>query len=226
MILWNGIDLRTKGIIVERTPEITKGKKRITIYDIPGRSGFLSVDEGTYESFVMSIECHASEEANFNDISTFLDGYGTLSLDGEKEYTAIIQNAIPFSKVQMFKQFIVEFLVNPIAQDIDYEEVNISESSTELEINESYYEITPVLEIECSGDIAITINNNTFYLYGTDGIYILNSQNKTIVEDGKNVSNIMNGNFPTLHEGINNIDYVGDVTSFKIQYKKTYLVGI
>ena len=226
MLIWKGIEFRNKGIIVEKTPDISKGEKRITTYDIPGRNGFLSVDEGTYNSFVVSVECHAREEVNFNEICEFLDGYGTLSFDGEKEYTAIIQNAIPFSKVQMFKKFVIEFLVNPIAKDITPTEYVVSSSPSEIVIENSFYEIKPTITLNCSGDVSVTINNQTFYLNDADGVYTLDCENKVITNMGLNASSSMVGDFPSLYAGTNVIEYTGDITSFVIEYKKSYLVGV
>ena len=80
MVKWNNIDFSTKGIVVEKTPTISKGKKRIDIYEVDGRNGFLSIDKGTYEPFSLQVECHAKETANFDEIKAFLDGYGTLNL--------------------------------------------------------------------------------------------------------------------------------------------------
>lgn len=225
MIIWKGIEFRNKGIIVEKIPKISKGKKRITTYDIPGRNGFLSVDEGTYEPFSMQVECHTKETNNLQEICSYLDGYGNISFDNKKQSTAIINNAIELDKVQMFKKFIVNFLVNPIFEDINVTSYDVINSS-QLEISDSYSDIYPTINIQCSGDISITINNNTFYLENTDGEYILDCKNKVITHNGTNASNLMNGDFPTLKNGINEIEYTGTITSFNIYYKKTYLVGV
>lgn len=225
MIIWKNIEFRNKGIIVEKIPKISKGKKRITTYDIPGRNGFLSVDEGTYEPFSMQVECHTKETNNIQEICSYLDGYGNISFDNKKQSTAIINNAIELDKVQMFKKFIVNFLVNPIFEDINVTSYDVINSS-QLEISDSYSDIYPTINIQCSGDISITINNNTFYLENTDGEYILDCKNKVITHNGTNASNLMNGDFPTLKNGINEIEYTGTITSFNIYYKKTYLVGV
>ena len=224
MLLWKGVDFRDKGIIIEHTPKISKSKKKINIYEVPGRNGFISVDTGTYEPFSMSVECHFSESANKDEICEFLDGYGTLSLDGEREYTAVINNAIEFEKVLRFKRFPVMFLVNPIAEDITETEVNISLNDDTLTIDDTYSDIYPIIELECTGNISITINNRTFYLKNSNGTYRLDCKNKEIFDElGLNASSIMLNDFPTLKKGENNISYVGDVSNFKIKYKKTYL---
>lgn len=225
MIIWKKKDFKDLGIIVEKTPKISKAKKRINIYEIPGRNGFLSEDEETYEAFSLSVECHAKENCNFDEIFEFLDGYGTLSLDGKREYTAIINNAISFEKVLMFKKFIVQFLVNPICKDVEFTNHTVSSDNEIIEINNTYWDIEPNISLTCSGNVSITINGKTFNLDNSDGTYILDCKNKIITKNGLNSSNIMQGEFPTLKKGTNYINYIGNITDFTISYKKTYLWG-
>lgn len=226
MIKWNNIDLRTKGIIVEKTPKISKGKKNIETYAIDGRSGFLTIDKGTYQSFTVSLECHAREDADFDEIKAFLDGYGTLSFENDREYTAIINNAIPFEKVGIFKRFIIQFLVNPIAKSIQSFEEVISSASYNFTITDANVEMDPTITLVGSGDISITVNNKTFYLYELEAgkTYTLDSEVKEIKDNlGNNVANKMNGNFPTIKPGSNTVEYTGSITSLKFNYKKNYL---
>lgn len=225
MIIWKNKDFRELGIIVESTPKISKPKKRISIFEIPGKSGFLSEDEETYEAFSLSIECHAREGGNFDDISEFLDGFGTLSFDGKREYTAVINNAIPFEKVLMFKKFIVQFLVNPICEDIISTKYNVVSNSEVLTIDRTYYWIEPIITLACKGKVSITINNQTFHLDNSNGTYILDCKNKLITKNDINASNIMSGDFPKLKKGNNEISYLGTVIRFEIEYKKTYMWG-
>lgn len=225
MVIWKKKNFKDFGIIVEYTPKISKAKRRINQYTVEGRNGFLSIDDGTYEPFSVSIECHAKETADFNKICEFLDGFGTLSFDGKKQYTAIINNSIPFEKIMMFKKFIVQFLVNPICEDIESEIFTVDEESTVLNILDTYYDIEPVLTIECFGNVSITINNQTFHLDNADGKYVLDCKNKLITQNDLNVSNIMSGDFIKLSKGDNQINFIGQVTNFVIEYRKTYLWG-
>ena len=161
MYKWKNEDLRDYGIIVEKIPTISKAKKKIDIMQIDGRNGFLSIDTGTYEPFNVTLECHCTDEANLNEIKAFLDGYGTLSFDGIKEYTAVIDNTIPFETIlPIFKKFQISFLVNPIAEKIEETIVDILEES-ELDIT-TYADIYPTLEIESTGNISVEINNIIF----------------------------------------------------------------
>lgn len=222
MVLWNGTDFKTKGIIVEKIPTISKGKKKIDLYQIDGRNGFLSVDTGVYEPFSVNLECHCQDTANLDEIKAFLDGYGTLSFDGVRQYTAVIDNTIPFEQVQMFKRFQVSFIVNPIAESISGTTVALTGLAS-FSIS-SYSEVYPIITIVGSGNISVNINNKIFYLNGANGTYTLDSKNKEIFDsNNQNASGIMNGDFPIFKNGTNTISTTGTITSISATYKTTYL---
>lgn len=227
MVLWNGTDLSTKGIVVEKIPTITKGKKRIETYEVEGKNGLLMIDKGTYDSFIVSLSCHFNEVNSIDEIKAFLDGYGTLSIDGTREYEAIVNNKIDFEEVERsgFRKFPLQFLCNPIAHDINSTEKTISASPTTFEISQTA-NTYPILTIKGSGDVSITFNNITFYLYGLEAAktYTLDCNAKEIVDQlGNNCSNKMRYNFPYLKPGENTIAYSGTITQFTITYKKAYL---
>lgn len=226
MVLWKGIKLRTKGIIVENVPNISKGKKRIQTYEIPGKNGVLMVDKGTYSQFVCSLECHFdTDNFSIDSIKEFLDGYGTLSFDGITEYNAIIQNQIDFEKVAMFRKFVVQFLVNPISTDIEPTTYVVENNPDTLNISATA-NMYPVITLVGDGDVSITINNKTFYLYDLDQslTYTLDCDAKVITNsNGLNCSNQMQYDFPYLQKGENTISYIGTINSFSIAYKKAYL---
>lgn len=228
-VYWKGENLNQHGIIVDKTPSISKGKKDIDTISIPGRNGFLTIDRGTYQPFVVSLECHARETADFDDIKSFLDGYGTISFDNEREYTGIVRNAIEFSKALMFKRFPIEFMVNPISEDIIKTIKPIITSATPsytgvIEIVGGNAPIYPVIEITTTGDLTGDINGYTFTL--NQGTYILDCKNQVIVdENGDNMSSQMDGSYPILHNGDNEVmlSSDGNITLFRVTYKKAYL---
>ena len=224
MVKWNNIDFKNKGIIVEKTPTISKGKKNIETYTIDGRNGFLSIDRGTYQPFSLSIECHARENANFDEIKAFLDGFGTLTFDNEREYTAIVNNAIPFEKVQMFKSFVVQFMVNPIAHDITPTTINLLTGlvDNKFTITGATTDMTPIIEITCTDNVTITINNKSFSI-NSSGTYILDCENKIITKNGLNASSEMLGDFPIFKVGENTIETTGTISALTAEYKKAYL---
>ena len=229
MILWNNVDFASKGIIAERIPTIAKGKKNITTYQVEGRDGFLAVDSGTYQPWVLTIPCHfATNSANFDDIKAFLDGFGTLSFDGVREYTAIVDSQIDFEKVKQanFRRFPVQFLVNPIAQAISAKSVTISSSSYTLNISSATARMFPTLTIKGQGDCAFTFNGNTFYMSSMSSAltYTFDCFNKVVYDNNSNnCAGQMLYDFPYLQPGSNTIAFSGSVTSFDLSYKEAFL---
>lgn len=227
-ILWNGTALNALGIVVDRIPPITKGKKRIETYDVPGRNGFLAVDEGTYEPFVLSLECHMRSSEDFDAVKAALDGYGTLSLDnGVRQYTAIVNNQIDFEKVRQapFRRFPVQFLVNPIAVETAVNTVTVTSSPTTINIADATTEMFPTITLEGSDLLHITFNNTSFtFIADNTKTYTFQCDLKEVFDDDDlNASALMNGDFPLLKPGTNTISYTGTVTSFTVQYSKAYL---
>lgn len=226
MVIWKGINLLGKGIIVEKEPNIIKGQKNISIYEIEGRNGNLVIDNGTYKSFTLSINCHLDTDvADIDEIKELLDGYGTLSLDGKREYYAYIKNSISFTKViGKFKSFIIQFQVNPIAHDINSTLVNVTKNGQQFNINKGIA-TNPIISIKGEGNLDITVNNTMFKLFNLNPsfTYRLDCENKVITANGLNVANQMQYDFPSLRKGTNTVNYTGTVNEFKIEYKKAYL---
>lgn len=238
MIKFKGYDLTSKGIIVDELPKIQKPKKRIDIYEIQGRNGFVSVDNNTYNSYNLQVQCHLADNADMDEISAFLDGYGTISFDGVKESTAIVNNNISFETIRNsgFKKFILSFLINPIFEDIEatiktavfryltqYYTYTLTESL-------NYNTYPTELEIEISSDTDFYINDRKFSLK-LDSLsgshYFLDCKNKEIFDsNGVNKSGYMSGDFPYLDtSGSNVIKCTTLPTTFKITYHKPHLMG-
>lgn len=226
MFYWKNISSDEMGIIVSKTPAIFKGKRNIEKISIPGRSGFLSFDHGTYESFIISVECHFNKGVTSQDeILTWLDGFGKLSFDNVRQWDAVIVNSISLEKViGLYRSFLIQFECQPIAEAINENIYIVTSNPATLNIFEATAQMEPIIEITGTGDVLVSINNKTFYLYGIEGKYILDSKWKVITDSGGlNASDQMLYEFSVLAPGINEIEYLGNITEFKIRYKKAFL---
>lgn len=218
---WKGFTFASKGVVIEKTPIPPKANHSFTSYTIPGRSGSLNIDNKTYDDIPLSLECHFnSENVNKNDIDSWLDGYGKLQLDDEKEYTGRITNTIPFTKVMNFRKFIVQFVLNPFAKALTPTVVSRTTTGT---FSASTFETYPTITITCSGNISVGLNGTTFTLTGADGTYILDCEAKVITKNGINQSSIMSGDFPKVINGDNSLTVSGTISALEISYYKTYL---
>lgn len=225
---WNGETFNSKGIIIEKKPVIPRANHSYEQYEIPGRDGFLTIDNKTYDPIVFSLECHFKENSNINEIRAWLDGYGTLQIDDEKVYTGYISNSIDFEKVLNFQKFIIQFMLQPIAKSLDVT-TNILYESQEYNVmskkftSATYTNAYPIIKITCSGDTIVTINDKTFIIYDADGTYILDCESKVITKNGINQSSNMSGEFPYIKPGSNDLSIDGIISQLRIDYRKTYL---
>lgn len=219
---WNGITFNSKGIVIEETPVIPKAKRRFTQYTIPGKDGYTSIDNKTYDAIPFTLKCHYKEGlGNRNEIGAWLDGYGTLQIDDEKEYTGYISNSISFEKVISFKKFPVQFMLQPIATAINSTIINMNSSGSFY--SDTYTDAYPIIRVTGTGNITIGLNGTQFTIYSASGEYILDCKAKVITKNGFNESSNMSGDFPRVVKGSNALTVTGTVTSLSIEYKKSYL---
>lgn len=225
---WNGETFNSKGIIIEKTPVVPRANHSYEQYEIPGRDGFLTIDNKTYEPIPFSLECHFKEDVDINEIRAWLDGYGTLQIDEEKEYTGYISNSIDFEKVLNFQKFIIQFILQPIAKSLETI-TNILYEAEEYDVisktftSSTYTKTYPIIKITCTGDTTITINDKTFIIYDADGTYLLDCEAKVITKNAINQASSMSGEFPYIKPGINDLSVNGNVSELRIDYHKTYL---
>lgn len=219
---WKGITFNSMGVVIEETPIMPKPKNNFTQYTIPGRNGFLAIDNKTYNSIPFTLKCHYnSENANRDEIAAWLDGYGTLQIDGEKEYTGFISNTIPFEKVVRFRKFPVQFMLQPIAKAL--ETTTINALGVDDFDSDTFVETYPIITITGTGDISFSINNINFTIYEASGTYILDCEAKIITKNGINQSMNMSGDFPYIVNGNNSIVKSGNITAVSIEYKQTFI---
>lgn len=227
-ISWNNQKFFDKGVIIEKIPTITKPKKRFNTYNIPGRNGVLNIDQGTYDTIACTLECHFRDDTtNITTLNSWLDGFGKLSLDGVKYYEGIISNNIPYDQLQNFKKFQVNFTLNPIQKKITANEVvvDISEATQTINVGGTY-KTYPVIELEGTGQLIVRIGETTFTITANGNYpYIIDCEAKEITQNNVNVSSSMNGDFPALIPGDNEIylSGTGTYTSMTITYHESYL---
>ena len=225
---WKGETFNSKGIIIESIPVVPRANHSYQKYQIPGRDGFLTIDNETYEPIPFSLKCHFKEGIDINEIRTWLDGYGTLQLDNEKVYEGFISNSISFEKIIEFQKFIIQFVLQPIAKaltittDTIYESEEYAVVSTTFTSN-TYTKTFPLITLTCQGDTVITLNGKSFIIYDANGTYLLDCNAKIITKNGINQSGNMSGEFPFIKAGTNNLNINGFVTKLQVDYYKTYL---
>ena len=82
---FKGKDSRDFGILISAAPEKVRAERRVEQVTIPGRNGDLTVDEGTYAPYVLSVECGTRGSENLDEILAWLNGAGELILCTEPD---------------------------------------------------------------------------------------------------------------------------------------------
>lgn len=219
---WKNYSFNSKGIIIEKTPIPNKPKHSYTQYTIPGRNGYLAIDNKTYDPLLLSLECHLdTNNADMNEIRAWLDGYGELQIDSEKKYRGFISNAISFEKITHFRKFIIQFTLQPLAIAVTPTTIDALEED-EID-SDTYAKAYPKITITGTGDISFSINNVGFTIEDADGTYVLDCEAKIITKNGINQSNNMSGDFPYIINGTNPIIKSGTITAVTVEYSKTFL---
>lgn len=220
---WKGIAFNSMGIIIEKTPIANKPKHSYNQYTIPGRNGYLAIDNKTYDPLLLSLECHfdTNKVDDINDLRAWLDGYGELQIDDERVYTGYISNAISFEKITHFRKFIIQFTLQPLAKAVESTEIDAL--SLDTLAAETYTNTYPTITITGTGDISLSINNVGFTIYDANGTYTLDCEAKVITKNGINQSSSMSGEFPYIVDGDNSIIKTGTITALTIEYYKTFI---
>ena len=219
---WKGTSFNSMGIIIEKVPIPNNPQHSYTQYTIPGRNGFLAIDNKTYDPLLLSLECHLdTNNVDINEIREWLDGYGELQIDDERVYTGLISNSIKFDKITHFRKFMIQFTLQPLAKSVEPIEVDALELETL--VVDTYTKTYPKITITGTGDITFNINNVGFTIYEADGTYILDCEAKIITKDGINQSMNMSGEFPYVVNGDNLLTKNGTITGLTIEYSKTFI---
>lgn len=224
--IFNDINSKDRGIIVNTLPPISKPERSYEEIDVPGKNGKLYIDNNCYNSFTYEMTCTLMPGSNIRTIAEWLNGSGKLTLCTEldKFYNVIIKNQIDFEQVyRICNEFVVIFDIQPISHSIEEKELVVSKE-TNLIIKESTYEIKPYIRVNGSGNITLTINNKSIVLKIIENYIELDCELEEAYKDNLNCnSKIECDDFPKLLPGTNNISWIGSVLSIQIKYREAFL---
>lgn len=224
--IFNNINSKEKGILVNNLPPISKAERKYEELEIPGRNGKLYIDENCYNTFTYAITCTLMPDSNIREISKWLNGTGKLVLCTEldKIYDVLIKDQIDYEQTyRICNQFEVNFEVQPVAKSVLEKEINLNEESS-LIIKESTYQIKPYIKVVGSGNITLTINNNSINLKNIEDYIELDCELEEAFKDNENCnSKVECEDFPILFPGENIISWTGNISNLYIKYKEAFI---
>lgn len=229
-IIWKGIDSNTiPGLIICELPPITKPKMKTSIIKIDGRDGDI-IEELGYESYTKNISIGLARNYKIDEVIKYFTGAGTLELSNEpnKIYNCKIIDKIDYEKLLRFKKAIVKFHTQPfkylknesIVEQTITTQTSINVENIGLEISK------PIITLEGTGTIEISINNKTIFKYifpDNETKVVIDSIEEEAYLEGVYKNRNMLGEFPELQVGKNIITWTGTITKIKIEPKSRWL---
>lgn len=229
-IIWKGIDSNTiPGLIICELPPITKSKMKTSIIKIDGRDGDI-IEELGYESYTKNISIGLARNYKIDEVIKYFTGTGTLELSNEpnKIYNCKIIDKIDYEKLLRFKKAIVKFHTQPfkylknesIVEQTITTQTSINVENIGLEISK------PIITLEGTGTIEISINNKTIFKYifpDNETKVVIDSIEEEAYLEGVYKNRNMLGEFPKLQVGKNIITWTGTITKIKIEPKSRWL---
>ncbi len=218
------------GILISAMPDIVKPKPREEEITIPGRNGVLTIDEGTYEGYTLSVTCGTRGVKKLGEIAAWLNGHGNLILSTEpdKVYWARVSNAISISDViYLYNSFLVQFKVFPFKYSVGAvnshaDDVTLTTASTINNKGTVYSQ--PTITVYGTGDIALTINDTNYGLTSVDEFITIDSEMMEVYKGTTNANNKYSAmDFPRFEVGENRISWTGNVTKIEIDPKWRWL---
>lgn len=216
--------------MISAMPDIVKPKRREDEITIPGRNGILTIDEGCYEGYTLSVGCGKRGTEKLNEIVTWLDGSGglILSTEPDKMYLARISNAISISDVvYLYNSFLVQFKVFPFKYSVNAVRShadNLSLTAPTFIKNKGTVYAQPTITVYGTGNITLTINGVDYGLVGVDGSITIDSEMMEVYKGATNANNKFSAmDFPKFEVGSNTISWTGNVTKVEIEPKWRWL---
>jgi predicted phage tail component-like protein len=223
------------GLYIESRPNLPIAEEQINSISIEGRNGTLTEKYGTYNDIEINIKFVLINDTNYCDqvrnIKAWLQNIqdNKLVLSDDTNYFYLVtyikfdKNILRESELEMVGSFTATFICKPFAYSFEgLNKITITQETNI--INEGTVIAYPMMKVYGSGDITLTINNKNIILSGIINNITLDSIIMEAYDDNiENVNNKMNGEFPVLDIGENNISWVGTISKIEIIPNWCYL---
>lgn len=213
------------GVIVSTYPTISRPKERVSQVTIPGRSGDLTIAQGTYpvyESYLRTCECYIRPSADLNAIMAWLKGSGTVVFGNEPNrlYEARIINQIDFDQIikgRGFRSFDIPFQCQPYKYLYPAaSSIVISQSGSTI-ANPGSVEAEPMLVVSMTGSGTLTLGGGAIDIVSDWRVRIdVKTRLITDYDRTANWAYRVTGELPTIPPGDSLVSFTGGITAVTI----------
>ena len=230
--IWNGVDCRTKGIILRNAAPLVRPEERVAHLIIPGMCGDLTEVEGDniYNAYIQTVGISVKSADNARSAFRWLrgSGYVTFSGDPYKKQEARVINAVTLDKASRNIDHWageVQFYCQPLKQALS--ETAITLTAAESVNNNGDVASYPIILAYPTGQQAymdITVNGKTLRLTDIRNVRRIDCKAQEVTNAAQTVLVTKNsaGPFPVLQVGSNTIGGSG-WTKLEIYKEERYL---
>lgn len=201
--------------------------------EVEGRSGSLTRDLGIYKDIEVPISFNLIDRSNIHEavrnIKRWLIGNienRELILSDDPNYFYIVKLVKIDKEIERLLwvagKFTATFLCAPFQYSREGQNTILLYEPSEI-YNEGTFKSEPIITVYGNGNVTLVINNTSINLSNINGYMTIDSVIKDAYKDTLNMNNNMRGEFPLLQEGLNGIDWTGNVSKIEIIPNWCYL---
>ena len=230
--IWNGIDCRSRGVIMRGPAPIIRAEERVKHVEIPGQPGDLTETEGEniFNSYIQTVGIMVRGAYNVRNIYKWLRGAGfvTFSSEPDRKQAARVIGAITLNKHSHNTDIWtgeMQFYCQPFKQKLREEKITLSSAGSVR--NEGDVEARPLWKVTASDStVVITAGGKTLTLtdYTSGAVALVDSVSMTVLKgDGTaDWTRWSSGEFPVLQPGDNTVTGSG-WSSLEIEKRERFL---
>ena len=234
--IWNGIDCRSRGVIMRGPAPIIRAEERVKHVEIPGRAGDLTEVEGEniFNSYIQTITISVRDRMNVRNIYKWLRGSGYVTFSGEpdRKQAARVIGAITLNRVSRNIDHWageVQFYCQPFKQLLQEMAETVDTSGTVIrnDGDVTCYPRITVNAVDAGQDIVIAMGGKALRINMTgmaDTGCIVDSQTMMVTNysGAADLTVLTSGSFPELQPGNNTVVFA-NVASLVIEKRERYL---
>ena len=227
LIVYGGESSTDYGIVVSEAPAFDKAKKKIQTFTVPGRNGAVIFNEGSYEDTTRNYKVWVAKDREeslpeiVDAMSSWLyskSGYVRLEDSFEPDVFRLayyVGGQEVTNRMLQFGETTLPFICRAERFFKDAEQEQTVSNGDKI-YNPTRYESKPLIHIEGSGSVSISIQGVTMTATISDYINIDSDRMNAYRLPSENKNNTISGTFPTIKAGTNTIATTGTVTKVTI----------
>ena len=232
VIIFNGIPSTNYGIHVEKPPVYATPERDYEVAHIPGRTGALVIDNGSYKNVTRKYSISVGEiDGNFTTLAAGVSewlhsssGYARLEDSYESDYFRLAYYVADAEMENLFHQagkMSIEFNCKP-ARFLKAGERAVPFTTAGSLRNPTFQKSFPKLTVVVSGSGTLTVGDQTITISGLTNStrMVIDSELQDVYEEGSltnlNSKVSFSDGFPLLSPGVNTITFTGSITSVEV----------